>query len=143
MSWLPGTFIPIIIAVSAAKKRLHEEEVEMARYTTEELNDDWEFKIVRSAFYAFGNPEKLRRLMEEEARAGWVMVEKLDDARVRFKRPRSARERDQMLEPGVDPYRTEYSTLGGRSMNMALVAGGLALLLGLGLLLFMIMVVAR
>jgi hypothetical protein len=35
-----------------------------------------------------------------------VLVEKFDDMRVRFKRPASARSRDSLLPPGVDPYRT-------------------------------------
>ena len=33
---------------------------------------------------------------------------KFDDSRIRFKRPRSAREQDGYLPEGVDPYRTSY-----------------------------------
>ena len=36
------------------------------------------------------------------------MVEKFDDSRIRFKRPRNARDQDAYLPEGVDPYRTQY-----------------------------------
>jgi hypothetical protein len=36
------------------------------------------------------------------------MVEKFDDQRIRFKRPRQARLNDANLPPGVDPYRAHY-----------------------------------
>jgi len=35
----------------------------------------------------FRDPVVLRQLCEEEAEAGWILLEKLDDHRVRFKRP--------------------------------------------------------
>jgi hypothetical protein len=121
-------------AAAAARRRrmmLAEEEEDMARYTQEDLSDDWEFKIVRSESGAFRKPEVLRKLIEEEARVGWVMLEKFDDRRVRFKRPRSARTRDVLLPPGVDPYRTRF---GAPTSGYAILAGmviGLVLL-GLG-----------
>jgi uncharacterized iron-regulated membrane protein len=123
-------------AAAAAAERLRKEEEGMTEYTREELDEDWEFKIVRANTPAFRNPERLRRLIEEEARAGWVMVEKFDDQRVRFKRQRSAREQDAMLPPDVDPYRTQYGALGsqvviGLVIGLILLAllGGLVLLL--------------
>ena len=60
-----------------------QEEEEMTRYTEEEIKESWEFKIVRSNTGAFSNPATLRKLIEEEALSGWVMLEKFDDARVR------------------------------------------------------------
>ena len=66
----------------------------MTRYREEELGGSWEFKIVRSQSRRFKNTQTLRRAIEEEARAGWVMLEKFDDSRIGFKRPVSARERD-------------------------------------------------
>lgn len=45
------------------------EEEDMA-YTQEDLSNDWEFKIVRSESGAFRKPEVLKKLLEEEARAG-------------------------------------------------------------------------
>ena len=46
----------------------------------------WEFKVVRAKGQVFQNPAMLRRLCRQEARTGWVLVEKLDSQRVRFKR---------------------------------------------------------
>jgi hypothetical protein len=107
------------------------EEEDMASYTQEDLNNGWEFKIVRSESAAFRKPEVLKKLLEEEARAGWVMVEKLDDRRIRFKRPRSARARDVLLPPGVDPYRTWYGTPIARYVLLVSVLIGV-LFTGLG-----------
>lgn len=94
--------------VAAQHRRRMAEEERMATYSDEELAQDWEFKIVRATMPAFSKPETLQALLQEEALAGWSMVEKFDDNRVRFKRPRSARERDATLPEGVDPYRTQY-----------------------------------
>lgn len=97
-------------AAAAAKRRQEqEEEEEMTKYTDEEIKEGWEFKIVRSNTGAFRNPATLRKLIEEEAVSGWMMLEKFDDARVRFKRPVSAREKGSAsLSAGIDPYRTTY-----------------------------------
>ena len=115
----------------------------MTQYTQDDLSNDWEFKIVRSDTAAFRNPEALNELIEEEAQAGWVMLEKLDDSRIRFKRPRSARARDDFLPQGVDPYRTRYGgpftgntmragVAVGLGLLVALAAGGLLLARGSG-----------
>ncbi len=104
----------------------------MTQYTQDDLQKDYEFKIVRSGSAAFRKPETLKELVEEESRAGWVMLEKFDDSRVRFKRPRSARARDAFLPEGVDPYRTRYGAyLARRATMMGLVMGLLFLTLGL------------
>jgi hypothetical protein len=94
-------------SADAARRRRIEEE-EMTNYSNEDLANDWELKIVRSLTAAFRNPAELEKLRQEEAQAGWVMVEKFDNARVRFKRPMRARENDSRLPQGVDPYRTYY-----------------------------------
>lgn len=52
----------------------------------------WEFKIVRARRNLFRDPAIFQCLCEEEAEAGWIMLEKLDDRRVRFKRPIALRE---------------------------------------------------
>jgi hypothetical protein len=100
---------PVVGAAAAARRRqLQEEEETMTPYSREELDNDFEFKIVRANSGAFGNPETFARLLEEEARAGWQLLEKLDNSRVRFKRPASTRQRDALLPPDVDPYRVHY-----------------------------------
>ena len=59
---------------------------------------------VNHATGAFGRHDRLRQILEREARAGWTLVEKFDDKRIRLKRPASARAADAGL--GIDPYRT-------------------------------------
>jgi hypothetical protein len=119
----------VAAAAAAAEKRRQmmfaEEEEDMAKYTEDDLSDNWEFKIVRSDSAAFRKPEVLRKVIEEEARAGWVMLEKFDDSRIRFKRSRSARSRDALLPPGTDPYRTQY---GISSTRIGLLVASLMIL---------------
>lgn len=91
----------------------------MTPYSDKDLAEDYEFKIVRSATGAFKNREKVEQVIAEEATAGWVLVEKFDNERLRFKRPASARRKDAMLPPGIDPYRT----------NFGVGEGGLALII--------------
>jgi hypothetical protein len=77
-----------------------------APHTPPELQDGWEFKVLASSGLAFRDPRALRRAVEEEARAGWTLLEKLDDGRLRFKRPVGERARDSAR--GFDAYRTRY-----------------------------------
>ena len=95
-------------AAQEKRKRDRQEEEEMTRYNRSELEQDWEFKIVRSATGAFKKPEVLQAVIQQEALAGWQMVEKFDNTRVRFKRPASAARNDISLPTGIDPYRTDY-----------------------------------
>ena len=87
----------------------------------------WEFKIVRASSDVFRDSSVLKRLCEEEASAGWIMLEKLDDRRIRFKRPIAMREiiRAELLP--IDPYRTNYGH--SRSWKPWAIAGGGLLLL--------------
>jgi hypothetical protein len=120
---------------AAARHRqmlLEKEEEEMTQYTQDDLDNDWEFKIVRSNTTTFRKREVLDKLLEEEARAGWVMLEKLDDSRIRFKRPRRARAQDAYLPPDIDPYRTHYGTVSSQQVIILLTVVGLALFLALG-----------
>jgi hypothetical protein len=135
-----GAMVPIIAGASAAQRRRQmlekEEEEEMAQYTREDLDNEWEFKIVRSGTAAFRKREVLDKVVEEEARAGWVMLEKLDDSRIRFKRPRRARAQDAYLPPEVDPYRTTYGASSYRQVAIMLTIVGLTVFMVLGMLLF-------
>lgn len=97
-----------IAAQAAAEKKRRQEEEEMTRYTRDELDNDWEFKIVRSVTGKFKKREVVEQVRAEEAMAGWVMVEKFDDSRIRFKRQTKAQLNDISLPPGFDPYRTTY-----------------------------------
>jgi hypothetical protein len=118
-------------AAERARQLRMEEEEEMTPYRADELSQDWEFKIVRSATAAFRKPQRLQQCLEEEARAGWVLVEKFDDSRLRLKRPATARERDGKL--GIDPYRTHFG-LSPSAVALAIIAVTLGVLLTMFLL---------
>jgi hypothetical protein len=64
----------------------------------------------------------LRAVLEEEGRAGWVMVEKFDSHRVRLKRPWAAKTGDAVL--GFDAYRT---SVGMSENKLALMIMGCVL----------------
>ncbi len=136
----PGVHAAIHAGVEAERQNTEEEE-NMTNYTSDDLNNEWEFKIVRSTFGAFRKPHVLQALIEEEAQAGWEMVEKFDENRVRFKRPANARKRDGMLPDYVDPYRTQYGGI-AKSQGMLVAMGvGIAVFLA-GLLVFLFMAAA-
>jgi len=93
-------------AAAVAEMMLRQEEEEMTPYSDSDLGDGWEFKILRANTAAFKDPQVLKQACEEEAQAGWVLVEKFDDLRLRFKRPAGAKNRDSYLP--FDAYRTQY-----------------------------------
>ncbi|MBW4552357.1 MAG: hypothetical protein KME35_14795 [Aphanocapsa sp. GSE-SYN-MK-11-07L] len=68
----------------------------------------WEFKILRAQSKLFDNPKLLKQVCDEEAEAGWILLEKLDDQRLRFKRPMFLR--DQPTQSKYDPYRCFYGS---------------------------------
>jgi hypothetical protein len=129
-----GSTAAIVAAVARRRQALLEQEEEsMTGYASGDLDGDWEFKIVRADTAIFRRQETLEQLIEEEARAGWVMLEKLDDSRIRFKRQRSARTKDTYLPPDVDPYRTHYGSAYGQSRQVAVLAAALGVLVLTGL----------
>lgn len=89
-----------------------------------------EYKIIRSATGEFKDPAKFRAALDEEARAGWELVEKLDNSRARLRRSTECRKRDADL--GQDPYRTQVG-MSETALALWIVASilvGVALLLG-------------
>jgi len=101
----------------------------MTPYQPQDLSGDWEFKILRSVTSAFGKPEKLKEALDQEAKAGWTLVEKFDNSRIRLKRPASARSGDGAL--GFDPYRTYVGMSEGKFVLtlVALILGGMLLVI--------------
>ena len=91
-------------AAAAARRRREEEEEHMTPYTPRDLAENWEFKILRSATGDFKDPAVMQRYLAEEAQAGWTLVEKFDNSRIRLKRPAAARQQDAQCT--FDPYRT-------------------------------------
>ena len=64
----------------------------------------FEYKIIRSVTKAFRTPAFFQQTLQEEAQAGWQLVEKLDDGRVRLRRSVECRNNDAHLTQ--DAYRT-------------------------------------
>ncbi|MGI0495018.1 hypothetical protein ACN4EG_24805 [Alkalinema pantanalense CENA528] len=96
--------------------------------TTDPRLVGWEFKIVRAYQDVFRDPKVLQKLCEEEGYAGWILLEKLDDRRIRFKRPIAMREVVKSEGLPIDPYRSIY----GKPSNgkwIALTGIGLILLI--------------
>lgn len=112
------------VAAAQRRRRLQAEEEAMAQYTAEELAGGWEFKFLRSARGEFKKPEKLREYLDQEAQAGWQLVEKFDNARLRLKRPVSARAKDGALS--FDAYRT---SVGMSERQVALIIVGSVIVL--------------
>jgi hypothetical protein len=106
-------------AAAAKKRREQQEEESMTQYSAQDL-DGFEFKIVRSLTGTFSNYEAVQKLCAEEARAGWEMVEKFDNDRIRFKRRIERRNQDKSL--GFDPYRTR---VGMTELGMVAIIVGL------------------
>ncbi|MBU0983949.1 MAG: hypothetical protein KKA42_08765 [candidate division Zixibacteria bacterium] len=113
------------ITAAAAARRQAEEEENMTRYDDKDING-YEFKIVRSNMGRFSNREVVERLRQEEARAGWELLEKFDQHRIRFKRKIEHRSMDAQLD--FDPYRTSLgSGKGSAVVLMAVLGVGLVL----------------
>ena len=117
----PAIFIyPVILAaVLAVKRRQQMEEEQMSEYSETNSQEDWEYKILRANTAAFRKPQVLHNVCAEEKQGGWMLVEKFDDLRLRFRRPVSARKNDHML--GYDPYRTQYGMGQGSLVAMILL----------------------
>ncbi|MCI0520616.1 MAG: hypothetical protein L0Z70_10240 [Chloroflexi bacterium] len=108
-------YAAIHAAEERRKRELRREEQDMTPYSREDLEGDWEFKIVRSEYGNFRKPEALEEMLQTEALGGWQLVEKFDNQRVRLKRPGTVRGKDHLLPEGYDPYGTHY----GRGMPRA------------------------
>jgi hypothetical protein len=70
----------------------------------------WEYKIVRASSDLFRDPKVLQRLRDEEADSGWILLEKLDDRRIRFKRPLATAQIQNAEYLEIDPYRSHYGS---------------------------------
>ena len=110
-------------AAARAAALLRQEEEEMTSYKTDDLSG-WEFKILRSSTGKFKDRQFVQQVCAEEAKAGWEMLEKFDDNRIRFKRRVEKREQDRHLD--IDPYRTN---VGMNANRLGLVLAGAILAL--------------
>jgi hypothetical protein len=88
---------------AARRRRNYEEEEEVTPMNTD-ASGAFEYKIIRSVTNAFRSPALFQQMLQEEGQAGWELVEKLDDGRVRLRRSIECRTKDAHLTQ--DPYRT-------------------------------------
>ncbi len=112
-------------AIAAARKRMREEE-KMTKYSTNDL-EGWEFKIVRAYTRKFKSREMIEKVRLEEAKAGWELLEKFDDYRLRFKRRVEKRAMDKYLE--ADPYRSQMAI--SKGSVIAIIVSVLIMLIGI------------
>ena len=82
------------------------------------LVDNKEYKVITSNTPLFGSTEKMKKILDEEALAGWDLEEKLDSFKIRVSRDKSARDNDHNCT--IDPYRTMVG------LNSVLYLGGAA-----------------
>jgi hypothetical protein len=74
-----------------------------------------EYKIVQSTTPLFTSAAKIEQVMVEESQAGWRLVEKFDNYKLRLQREISHRANDKNLN--FDPYRSQVG------VNNALIYG--------------------
>jgi hypothetical protein len=89
----------------------------------------WEFKIVRASSDLFRDQAVLKQLCQEEAKAGWILLEKLDDRRIRFKRLialRNVLDETQLL---YDPYRSHYGASWTRLHLLSAIAAAMVIVI--------------
>ena len=89
----------------------------------------WEFKIVRASSDLFRDQALLQQLCQEEAKAGWILLEKLDDRRVRFKRLIALRNILDETQLPFDPYRSHYGASWTRIHLISAIAAATVIVL--------------
>jgi len=126
MAWIA----PIVAAADQQKR----EETLLAELVAQDKEDKYEFKVLKGYLGAFRKPERLQQVLEEERRAQWEMVIKLDDERLILRRPRRAQTYDAIGASGTDPYRTQIGGAGSAvGQKIAVLLGLLVLAAGAGL----------
>ena len=70
-----------------------------------------EYKVVQAQTPLFADPAKMHEVLDQEAKAGWRLLEKEDNYKIRLQRDISHRENDKNLD--FDAYR---STVGVSSV---------------------------
>lgn len=118
------------MAVAEHLRRVREQAEEEVETAVLGYGPEWEFKILRANLGSFGKPGFLEAVLAEEAKNGWRLVEKFDDARLRLARP--VRMRNRKAAPGIDPYRVYV----GPSQLM------MALLIFIGIIVLLVLVIA-
>jgi hypothetical protein len=127
-------------AAAAARRRQEQEEEEMTFRNTDP-SGAVEYKFIRSATGAFKDPAVFRVALDEEALAGWELVEKLDDSRARLRRSIECRTRDAQLDQ--DPYRIQVGLTESALVLRILLGTFVGIAVFVGLLIGIIALVSR
>ena len=69
-----------------------------------ELPMELEYKVIQSQTPLFSDTSKMHEVLDQEAQAGWRLLEKEDNYRIKLQRDISLRENDKNLN--IDAYRT-------------------------------------
>ena len=115
-------FIPVM--TETAQKG--EEDRLLAALIQQDREGKYEYKILHGGIGAFGKPERMREILDEEARSQWELALKLDDQRLALRRPRDARSRDTYRDAEIDPYRTELSSVRSTAIIAAILGVAIA-----------------
>ena len=102
-------FVVILMMSSVAHQARLQADEEERNPDLDSPGDGWEYKILRSPRKRFKDLEFQRQGLAEGAEAGWSLLEKFDNTRLRLKRPVSAREHDELLD--FDPYRISVTSM--------------------------------
>ena len=115
-------FIPVM----AETDQKDEEDHLLAALIQQDREGKYEYKILHGGIGAFRKPERMREILEEEARSQWELALKLDDQRLVLRRPQDARSRDAYRDAGVNPYRTELSSVRSTAIIAAVLGVAMA-----------------
>lgn len=74
-----------------------------------------EYKVIQATTPHFAKSQNISAVMSEEEKAGWRLLEKCDNYKLRLQRDISHRANDKNL--GIDPYRTQVG------INNAIIYG--------------------
>lgn len=85
-----------------------------------------EYKIIQSQTPLFSNTAKMHEILDQEAKAGWRLLEKEDNYRIKLQRDISHRDNDKNLD--FDAYRSTVGvssvvTYGATAVMTILIVG--------------------
>ncbi len=106
-SYIYGVVLFLIVMNMEKTRRAQGEEDEF-NPDVDDAQSGWEHKVLHCRHARFKAPDALAEALTLESAAGWMLLEKLDDKRLRLTRPVSARDGDTALD--FDPYRASSPT---------------------------------
>ncbi|MCR4316164.1 MAG: hypothetical protein NUW37_07440 [Planctomycetes bacterium] len=119
-------------AAAAQQAQLQNEEEEiLTGYNSQDLQGDFQFKIVRGDYRT---AEKIRDMLSKQAAYGWQFLEKFDNTRIRLKRKAPS----NMDYEDDEAYATKHGSTADEKVGIAVLIAVLAGSLAVGLIAFFI-----